>query len=90
MNSFDLTIAENKLKFISLLKFPRILQQLKIYLKFINYLREYVSFYVDIFKSLQARKTKFFRKKSIARNVKKIYFNRTKIRDSTNREIIFF
>ena len=52
MNSFDLTIVEDKLKIILLLKFSRILQQLKAYLKLINYLREYVFFYVDIFKSL--------------------------------------
>ena len=52
INSFDLIIAEDKLKVISLLKFPRILQQLKTYLKLISYLREYVSFYAGISQSL--------------------------------------
>ena len=52
INSFDLATAENKFKTIFLLKFSRILQQLKVYLKLINYLREYVLFYANIFKPL--------------------------------------
>ena len=79
MNFFDLIIAENKLKVISLLKFSRTLHQLKIYLKLINYLRKYVSFYANIFKSLQTRKTKLFRDKLIIENVKKIYSDKIKI-----------
>ena len=90
MNSFGFATAEDKLKIIFLLKFSRTLQQLKTYLKLINYLREYVSFYADIFKSLQTQKTKLLRKRSIVENVRKVYSNRTKIQNSIDREIASF
>ena len=90
VDSFDLIIAENKLKIISLLKFPRTLQQLEAYLKLISYLREYVPFYADIFKSLQARKTELLRNESIAENLRKAYSDRIKVQNSTEREITSF
>ena len=59
MNFLKLTIIENKLKIIFKLRFFRIFRQLKFYMNFINWLRDYVYFYVDIFTSLQQRKIEF-------------------------------
>ena len=59
-------------------------------MKLINYLRKYVSFYIDIFKLLQARKTELLRNELIARNARKIYFDRTRIQNLTDRKITFF
>ena len=90
MNSFDLIIAEDKLKIISLLKFSRTLQQLKEYLDLISYLREYVLFYADIFKSLQTWKIELFRNELIIENVKKIYSDKIRIQHSIECEIASF
>ena len=43
---FDLSIAEDKLKVISMLRFSRTLREFEIYLDMTNWLRQYVSYYV--------------------------------------------
>ena len=58
MNFFDLFINVKKLKIIIKIQFFKILRSLETYFDFIDYLREYVSFYVDVFKILQIKKTK--------------------------------
>ena len=50
MNFFDLSTNINKLKIIVKTQFSKFFQFLKIYFEFIEYFREYVFFYVDIFK----------------------------------------
>ena len=76
---FELVTVENKLKMIFMLKFSRRLQQLKIYLRLIDWLREYISHYVDVFKSLQTRKTKLLRDDFVADSARKIYSSKTRL-----------
>ena len=52
-----LATAEEKLVVITNLFFSRTLAQLKKYLDFIEYLRQYIAYYVGITKPLQLRKT---------------------------------
>ena len=56
IDSLNLWIVENKLKIISRLSFPKILVKFKIYLGMIEWLYDYVIYYVAIAKLLQNRK----------------------------------
>ena len=55
IDSFDLFINEKKLKIIVKFQFFRTFRQLKICFDFIDWMRKYVSFYVDVWKSLQKK-----------------------------------
>ena len=90
IDSFELSISEEKLKIITKLSFSRILRQFEIYLDLIDWLRDYVSFYADVFKTLQKRKTellKFFLKID---NVRKTYSNRIRLNNVSFLKIEFF
>ena len=87
---FELVTVEDKLKTIFMLKFSRSLRQLKIYLKLIDWLREYIPHYVDVFKALQARKTKLLRDDLVVENAKKIYSSKTRLNHSTKTELKTF
>ena len=52
VNFFDLTTIENKFRIIALLKFLKNFRQLKNYLSLIEFLREYIFHYAEIFKPL--------------------------------------
>ena len=52
IDSFELSTSEKKLRAIAKLSFSKILRQLEIYLDLTDWLRDYVSFYVDVFKIL--------------------------------------
>jgi hypothetical protein len=56
IDALDLTIAEEKLVAIVNLTFSLTLKKLKVYLNLIDYLRVYVSWYAQVFLSLQERK----------------------------------
>ena len=79
VNFFDFATTKDKLKTISKLQFSRTFRQLEIYLNLTNWLREYISHYVEIVKSLQNRKTKLFRSNSIEKNARKTYSTRTRM-----------
>ena len=83
MNSFDLSTSTNKLKIIVKIQFPKTLRFLKIYFEFIEYLREYMLFYVDVFKSLQVKKIELLKSTFIVNNARKFYANRTRLNNST-------
>ena len=87
---FELATIEDKLKTIFMLKFSRSLRQLKIYLRLIDWLREYISHYVDVFKSLQKRKTKLLRDDSVTDSAKKIYSSKTRLNHSIEVKINTF
>ena len=77
---FDLTIAVDKLKIIIKLNFSYIFKNLKIYLNFIEWLREFVTFYVQKTDALQRRKIFFLRQFSFnKRTIRKIYSKKTMI-----------
>lgn len=90
VNSFDLFIDEQKLKKIINLTFFKTLDELKIYLKFIDKFREYIRDYAEKAKSLQERKTQLLINASLIEQVRKSYASKIKFISSTNNEIKFF
>ena len=71
MNVFEMIIFEKKLAIIIKLKFSKIFKKLKIYVKLINWMRNYISYYAQISKSLQNRKILFLKNEFIKNNFKK-------------------
>ena len=90
VNFFDLFINVEKLKIIVKIRFLKILRFLKHYFDFIDYFKEYVSFYADVFKAFQIKKTKLLKFFSIFDNARKIFFSRIKINNSTSLKLKFF
>ena len=90
VDSFDLITFEKKLKTISKFRFSRTLRQLEIYLSLIDWMRNYVSYYVDIFKSLQNRKIELLRHDSTIDSVRRFYSIKIRLKDSIELEITFF
>ena len=86
MNALKLIIAKKKLIAIIQLIFSRILNAFEVYLKLTKWMRNYVSYYVQIAELLQNRKTIFLKKKSIKNNFKKTFSKRTFINQSINAE----
>ena len=90
IDSFELSINEKKLKTIIKFSFFKILRQFEIYLNLTNWLRDYVSFYVDVFKILQKRKIELLKSFLKVDNVKKTYSSRTRFDNSSFLKIKFF
>jgi len=57
INGFKLTTSTKKLVVISSFRFSQSLKKLEMYIKLIEYLRNYVSYYAQMTESLQKRKT---------------------------------
>jgi hypothetical protein len=57
VDSFGLTISEEKLNAITQLEFPKTICQLEPYLGMTSYLRHYIPYYAQLVKLLQAQKT---------------------------------
>ena len=83
INFFDLLTSTDKLKIIAKIQFLKIFRFLKTYFDFIEYFREYVFFYVDVFKSLQVKKIELFKSTLIVDNVRKFYASRIRLNNST-------
>ena len=80
---FDFIIVANKLVVIVNLKFFYILKNLKSYLNLIDWLRNYITWYVQKSNSLQRRKTLFLRNFSInKKRQRKIYSVKTVVKKS--------
>ena len=90
MNFLDLVTAIEKLKIIVKLRFSINLRQLKFYLDFIDWMRDYISFYVDINKSLQKRKIVMFRHDFSIDNARRTYAFKTRLNKFFELKIIFF
>ena len=90
IDSFDLITFEEKLKTIVKFRFFRIFRQFEIYLDLIDWLRDCIAHYVDIFKSLQNNKTELLRNEFIAKNVRRVYFSKTRVQHFTTEELISF
>ena len=72
---FDLTIVVDKLTVIANFRFSYILKNLKKYLSFIDWLRNYIAWYVQKFDVLQKRKTLLLRSSSTnKKRQRKMYF----------------
>ena len=90
IDSFELSTNEKKLKAIAKLSFSKILRQLEIYLNLIDWLRDYVSFYADVFKILQKRKIELLKSFFKIDNAKKTYSSRTRLDNASSLKIEFF
>ena len=86
----ELVIVEKKLKTTSRLSFFITLQLLETYLELTSWLRDYVSWYAEVAKSLQILKTELLHDESVVDNVKKIYFRNIRIKNSTAEKLAFF
>ena len=86
VNSFGLSTADDKLKAISQLDFPRTLSQLETYLGMTGWLRNYVPHYAAITKPLQDRKTLLLATAPRAGNERRNYANKTQLDDPSPAE----
>ena len=84
MNFFDLFTSIDKLKIIVKIQFSKTFRFLKIYFEFIEYFREYVFFYADVFKSFQIKKIELFKSIFIVDNARKFYASRIRLKNSTS------
>ena len=90
MNFLELTTIEKKLKTIFRLSYFKTLQTLEIYLRFTEWLRDYVFMYVDVAKSFQKLKIELFRNVSMTNNVRKIFFRIIRIKNFISRKFASF
>jgi hypothetical protein len=91
VNDLDLHAVKNKIAVILNWKFFAILKILKIYLEFIEWLRDYVVWYAQKAKLLQERKTMLLKNSSSHKEfVRKAYFFKIVLKNSTDRERKFF
>ena len=79
IDSLDLVIAIEKLKIIVKLRFFINLRQLESYLSFIDWMRDYIFFYVDINKFFQKRKIVLLKHDFVIDNVKHAYVFKTRL-----------
>ena len=92
MNALDMIISKNKFVVISKLKFSMFFTQLNHYIGFMKYLRQYISQYTFIIKSLQNRKILFNKKIKSMKNAhkRKNYINKLFVNDFINKEFKTF
>ena len=90
INNFDLIILTKKFKVIIDLFFFKNLKTLKIYFEMIEYLQNYIFYYVQKSNALNQRKTILFKKKSDKKNVKKNFNVKTLFENSNQNEINFY
>ena len=84
IDSLRLITATEKLKTISALTYSKTLEELKHFLKLIDYLRNYVHRYAQLTKSLQNLKTLLLKQTSIKESSRKTYTFKTKLDLSSN------
>ena len=91
MNVFDLIIAANKLTIIVNLRFFYTFKNIKSCLNFIDWLRNYIIWYVQKSNSLQLRKTMLLRSSSSNKKCqRKIYFVKITLKKSFETKIKFY
>jgi len=90
INLLNLFIIKDKFRAITNLKFLRNLKKLKIYINITDFLRNYVSFYVIIFKPLQNRKTALFKILFKKGELRKLYLIKTLLNEPLVKEITIF
>ena len=90
IDSLNLITSEEKLKTIVKFRFSRIFRQFETYLDLTNWLRDYISHYVDISKFLQNRKIELLRDESTIENVRRVYSSKTRVQHSTAKKTVSF
>ena len=71
LNVFEMITSEKKFAIIIKLSFSKIFKKLKIYVKLINWMRNYILYYAQISKSLQKRKILFLKNEFNKNNFRK-------------------
>ena len=79
IDNFEFIIIEKKLKIIFKFQFSVILKLLKSYLNFIDWMRDYVFYYVQLSNFLQIRKILMLKDSSIKNNVRKRFNNNNRL-----------
>ena len=88
INVFDFIIATNKLKIIIKFNFFYIFKNFEIYLKFIEWLKEFVFLYAQKIDAFQRRKILFLRQFSFIKNfIRKIYFKRIVLNNFSTKKL---
>ena len=90
INSLKFVIFEKKLKIIAKLHFSRIFQQLKSYLNLTNWLRNYISHYVNVLKLFQNKKIELFSNDFVVENARRNYFSNFRFQYFTKQKLILF
>ena len=92
VNALNMIISKNKFAAISKLKFSLFFAQLDHYIDFMKYLRQYISRYTFIIRSLQNRKILLNKKIKSMKNVHKCknYINKLFINDFIDKEFKIF
>lgn len=85
----DLSITKNIFKILILLTILKTFTKLKIYFKFIDYIKQYVHFYVSILSSLQNLKTSLLKNKFRNNAKRKTYTLSMKLRFIFKKEAFF-
>ena len=85
-----MTIVKNKIKIILVLNFSQILKHLEIYLNKIDYLRNYVTYYVHKTLTFQLRKIRLFKNVFVKERQRKMHNQRTIINDVIESKIDSF
>ena len=83
MNSLDFITAQKKLKAITSLSFSKTLKKLKTYLEMIDYLKDYISYYVQKTKFLQKRKIVLLKNSSIQESKKRSFSRKIIVKESS-------
>ena len=81
VDAFELSTSKEKLKVIASLKFFKLLQDLKIYLEFTEWFRNYIFFFAQKSKSLQIKKTTLLRFSFTKEHSRKTFFRQKNIDD---------
>ena len=90
VNALDLSIIENRIKTLTSLKMSDTLAKLETYLDLIEYIRQYIHFYVFISRPLQDLKTVLLKSGSVSADVKKkAYISKTKLLLTFKKENFF-
>ena len=85
-----MTIVKNKIEIIVVLNFSQILKHFEIYLNKMNYLRNYVTYYVQKTLTFQLRKIRFFKNVFVKKRQRKMHNQRTIINDVIESKIDSF
>ena len=90
IDNFEFIIIEKKLKIIFKFQFFVTLKQLKTYLDLIEWIRNYVSYYVQLTNSLQIRKTFILKNFFVKSNARKRFNNDICLNIFIDFEIVFY
>lgn len=90
VNSLGLTISDEKLKAVHLLKYLETLEALEYYLGLIGYLRSYIHFYAQLASPLQALKTSFSKSAPESGQQPRAYASKIRFQPPSAKELAAF